>query len=131
MTTYYVLHSGVGRDGGFGDYAGVYWSDEPVKIDGKTVWFETETEAKSAVDRLNKSAESVHRYVQYSGDFPAEYEYRRIDTPGCPPADGDMATWLIAEQDQEWWPRGYGCEYDDECNYCGGDCVDECDSVED
>ena len=53
---YYVLYAGIGRDGGFGDYAGAYWDEEPVKIDNKIIWFQTEDEAQKAMDDLNEKS---------------------------------------------------------------------------
>lgn len=103
MTDYYVVHVGCGTDGGFGDYAPPRWSPEPVEVDGRTVWFSREAEAREAVEALNKASSAVFPYVQYGGEFPVEYEYRKITSPQGAACDVDQAVALVTAAHGAGW----------------------------
>lgn len=107
MRDYYVIHVGRGTDGGFGDYSPPRWSANPVQIDGRTIWFALESEASSAVERLNEAASEAFPYVQYSGDFPAEYEYRKITAPAGPSCDEEQAIALVTAAHGAEWPMTF------------------------
>lgn len=107
---YYVIYAGVGRDGGFGDYAGAYWEEEPVKIDGKVIWFQSQDEAQKAMDDLNEK--SWRRFSEaghgesYSGEFPIEYEWRKIVVPTGDHVSYVKAIELITEAHGQLWKDG-------------------------
>lgn len=107
---YYVIYSGIGRDGGFGDYAGAYWDDEPVEIDGKTIWFQSQSEAEKAVEHLNDASWETFKAAghgeSYSGEFPIEYEWRKIVIPTGDPVNHVKAIELITESDGKFWKHG-------------------------
>lgn len=107
---YYVIYAGVGRDGGFGDYAGAYWDEEPVKIDGKVIWFQDQDEAQKAMDDLNEKSWRKFREAghgdSYSGEFPIEYEWRKIVVPTGDHVSAVKATELITEKDEGAWIHG-------------------------
>ena len=117
---YYVIHSGVGEDGGFGDYANPMWSEEPLSVDGKTIWFTNETDAKLAAQELNElSGEAFYgtgTHVQYDGEFPLEYEYRKITVPDSEPVNRETGVKMVKDMDKQFWkdPNGYYDLSDDE-----------------
>lgn len=104
---YYVFHSGVGTDGGFGDYSPPYWSKDPVKVQGKVLWVKTESEAQALQDALNRLAGnafySIGNHVQYDGNFPLEYQWRKISIPPEPALGYHEALqYLIEEYSAKW-----------------------------
>lgn len=112
---YYVIYGGVGRDGGFGDYAGTYWDDTPIAVDGKTIWLQSQSEAEKVVEHLNNSSWEAFRAaghgVSYTGEFPIEYEWREIVVPTSDHVSHVEAIELITESDGKLWKHG---EFDDE-----------------
>ena len=117
--TYYVLHSGTGTDGGFGDYSPPRWSPEPVSVNGRTVWFRTEGEAADVVEALNRMSMDVFyeagKSCQYDGYFPVEYEYRAIRVPSGPASMTAEGINLVAELHKDDWD--YMPDYDeDDCD---------------
>ena len=107
---YYVIYAGVGRDGGFGDYAGAYWEEDPVEIDGKVIWFQSQDEAQKVMDDLNekswqKFSEAGHG-ESYSGEFPIEYEWRKIVVPTGDHVSDVKAIELITEAHGKSWSQG-------------------------
>ena len=107
---YYVIYAGVGRDGGFGDYAGAYWEEEPVKIDGKVIRFQDQNEAQKVMDDLNekswrKFSEAGHG-ASYSGEFPIEYEWRKIVVPTGDSVSHTKVIELITKEDEKYWTDG-------------------------
>ena len=110
MKTFYVIYRGVGRDGGFGDYAGAYWDDEPVTVDNQIVWLQSAEDANNAVEELNERAAKAFYDAgngeSYSGEFPIEYEYRKIQVPNSGPVSIKKALALITKQDENHWPEG-------------------------
>ncbi|AID58935.1 hypothetical protein PBI_GAIA_116 [Mycobacterium phage Gaia] len=134
MSDYFVIHVGRGTDGGFGDYSPPYWSEKPVEVDGRTIWFADESEAIAAVEQLNTMARddfyNAGHGGLYTGDFPIEYEVRRI-TP--PKGDACLSTEAVrmvsAAHASTWRASSWG---DDCCEECGGfghagwpDCEDD------
>lgn len=110
FNTFYMLYAGVGRDGGFGDYAGAYWDEEPVKINDEIIWFQTEDDAQKVVDDLNekswrKFSEAGHG-EPYTGEFPIEYEWRKIVVPTGNSVSHTKAIELITEKDKDAWTHG-------------------------
>ena len=123
---YYVIHSGRGTDGGFGDYSPPYWSADPVSVDGRTIWFSSESEADAAVKALNKAAADAFYGAghggSYTGDFPVEYEWRKIVKPTGAASDIEQAVALVALRDGDTWTYsswGSGCDCEDTCPECG------------
>lgn len=110
MKTFYVIYRGVGRDGGFGDYAGAYWDDDPVMVDNQIVWLQSAEDANNAVEELNERAAKAFYDAgngeSYSGEFPVEYEYRKIQVPNSGPVSIKKALDLITKQDEKSWPEG-------------------------
>ena len=110
MKTFYVIYRGIGRDGGFGDYAGAYWDDDPVMVDNQIVWLQSAEDANSAVEELNQQAAKAFYDAgngeSYSGEFPVEYEYRKIQVPNSGPVSIKKAINLITKQDESHWPEG-------------------------
>lgn len=107
--TYYVIYRGIGRDGGFGDYAGAHWDEEPLTIDGEIVWLRSAHEAFEVVEELNSRAWELFKAAgnggSYTGEFPVEYEYRKIEVPESTPLSMIQAIEKISEQDKETWPE--------------------------
>jgi hypothetical protein len=107
MKTYYVIYSGRGTDGGFGDYAPPYWSADPVAVNGRTIWFAHEPEAAEATVALNRAAANAFYEAghggSYTGDFPVEYEWRKIVAPDDAACDVDQAIELISDAHAEAW----------------------------
>lgn len=102
----YLIYAGTGKDGGFGDYAGVSWSSAPVRLDRETVWFEDVELAEALVKSLNEASSNVFyseaKYEKYDGMFPLEYEVRKIIIPSkesCTAGDFQK----IFESQQERW----------------------------
>lgn len=115
-STLYLIYSGYGRDGGFGDYAGVSWANTPLTLDNEIVWFKNEKTAQETVDRLNEASKTVFysqgAHDSHDGNFPLEYEYRAIIVPSNPPARTDVFD-KIKEQDKEHWNNfNYDPEYE-------------------
>lgn len=111
--TLYLIYSGYGVDGGFGDYSGVSWSDKPLAIKGETVWFSSESLAQEVVEKLNEESRSVFystgTHSSYDGEFPLEYECREIVIPENPESFYSVYE-KIVEQDKERWNSN---SYDD------------------
>lgn len=107
---YYVIYAGVGRDGGFGDYAGAWWEEEPVSVDGQTIWFQTSEQAESAVEYLNTRSweefSSAGNGESYSGEFPIEYEWRKIVVPTGDHVSDVKAIELISDKHGSLWAEG-------------------------
>lgn len=123
---YFVIHVGRGTDGGFGDYSPPYWSEKPVEVDGRTIWFTDESDANAATAALNNaSRESFYgagHGPQYSGDFPVEYEVRRITPPKGNACLLDEALMLVAMSHVDQWRTSSWGDYADEfCEACGDD----------
>jgi hypothetical protein len=102
----YLIYAGTGKDGGFGDYAGVNWSSAPVKVDGETVWFEEVELAETLVKSLNEASSNVFyseaKYEKYDGMFPLEYEVRKIVIPSNNPSTVDNFQKIFAAQKNRW-----------------------------
>lgn len=102
----YLIYAGTGKDGGFGDYAGVSWSSAPVKFDGKTVWFEDAGPAETLVKSLNEASSNVFyaeaKYEKYDGMFPLEYEVRKIVIPSNEPSTFDNFQKIFESQKNRW-----------------------------
>lgn len=117
---YYVIYAGVGRDGGFGDYAGAYWDEEPVKIDGKVIWFQDQNDAQKVMDDLNEKSwrkfSEAGRGDQYSGEFPIEYEWRKIVVPTNDSVSYAKAVELITEAHEKSWIHGEFWDDEDDWN---------------
>lgn len=109
MKTFYVIYRGIGRDGGFGDYAGAYWDDDPIRVDNQIVWLQSAEDANELVEELNEKAAKpfydAGNGESYSGEFPVEYEYRKIQVPNSGPVSIKKALDLITKQDKEIWPE--------------------------
>lgn len=125
---YWVLYSGVGTDGGFGDYAPPYWDDDPVTAGGQVVWFATKEEAKQAEETLNDLAStafySVGEHDAYDGLFPVEYEVRKIVVPNSRVSTVKVVGGIADEYQSNWQdPHDCGNAYE-----CDEDC---CKEVED
>lgn len=111
MTEYFVLHHGRGTDGGFGDYSPPYWSEKPVEVNGRVVWFQTRGEAEIACEQLNEAASNAFyeaarangRDMSYSGEFPEEYEVRRMFSPDNPSMSVEVAVKAITDSCLEDW----------------------------
>lgn len=114
------IYSGVGTDGGFGDYAPPYWDDDPISVDEHVVFFVDEQIAHDVAHRLSERAQDVFyahgKHDRYDGRFPVEFEARKIVIPdvftvssgvqGAPPDDvvrqiiaRDQESWMLAEDD--------------------------------
>lgn len=104
--TIYLIYAGTGKDGGFGDYAGVSWSSAPVKVDGETVWFEEIETAETLVKSLNEASSNVFyseaKYEKYDGMFPLEYEVRKIVIPSNEPSTVDNFQKIFESQQERW-----------------------------
>lgn len=111
---YYVIHSGYGEDGGFGDYSNPTWSEEPLSVDDKVIWFVRQEDAKRAVDELNdRSREEfmqTDKAGSYSGFFPMEYEYRKIVVPDSDPVGPKTAVKLVMKEHYHFWQCLDGCD---------------------
>lgn len=120
INTFYVIYAGVGRDGGFGDYAGAYWEDDPVAVDGKVIWFQHQRDAEEAVEHLNWASWETFRAAghgeSYSGEFPIEYEWRKIVVPTGDHISDVKAIELITELHGESWSHG---DFYDDWGDCG------------
>lgn len=107
---YYVIYAGIGRDGGFGDYAGAYWEEEPVKIDDKIIWFQWQKHAEEVVEHLNRVSwetfSAAGHGESYSGEFPIEYEWRKIIVPTGDHISDVKAIELITEAHGKNWSQG-------------------------
>lgn len=110
INTFYVIYAGVGRDGGFGDYAGAYWEEEPVKIDGKVIWFQWQKHAEEVVEHLNQVSWETFKAAghgePYTGEFPIEYEWRKIVVPAGDHVSDVKAIELITEAHGKSWSQG-------------------------
>lgn len=110
MKTFYVIYRGVGRDGGFGDYAGADWDDEPVKMNNDILWLNNEKDAQDTVTILNYKSEedffAAGHGEAYTGEFSIEYQYRKIEVPDSQPITSRRAVELITKQDAKHWPDG-------------------------
>lgn len=120
-TTMYILYSGYGIDGGFGDYSGVSWSNEPVKIEGETVWFDDYEVAQNVVKKLNaKSSEKFYStgfHSAYDGNFPMEYKIQKIEIPRNSSFD-ENALDLVSEKDvKKWISEDYDYDNDEYLDY--------------
>ena len=113
---YYVLHWGTGTDGGFGDYSPPRWSELPVEVNGRTVWFSVEDHAREAVKELNRKSREVFfsagRAQSYDGIFPIEYEYRAIRVPVGAECDASSGVELVVKDHGERWPWTEVAGYD-------------------
>lgn len=102
----YLIYAGTGKDGGFGDYAGVSWSSAPIKFDGETVWFEEVELAETLVKSLNEASSNVFyseaKYEKYDGMFPLEYEVRKIVIPSNEPSTVDNFQKIFESQQERW-----------------------------
>ena len=109
MKTFYVIYRGIGRDGGFGDYAGAYWDDEAVMVDNQIVWLQRVEDANELVVELNERAAKAFYDAgngdSYSGEFPVEYEYRKIQVPNAGPMSIGKALDKITDSDGKTWPE--------------------------
>lgn len=112
---YWVLHSGVGSDGGFGDYAPPTWSEDPVTVKGQVIWFGSAAEAKSVAGTLNDLSTNAFyetgTHCAYDGCFPVEYEVRKIVVPNNQRSTHRVLNELADEYSQEW---AYLADADDE-----------------
>lgn len=85
-TPIWLIYSGTGTDGGFGDYAEPVWSEEPVRAkDGRLLWFSDKASAERASEVLGKR-ESDAFYASgchdaYDGDFPTEFRAFKTYVP--------------------------------------------------
>lgn len=102
----YILYSGHGIDGGFGDYAGVDWDSNPVTVNNQTVWFEDFEVANKVVQELNKKSSekfySTGFHSAYDGDFPMEYKVQKIEIPDNN-AFSEDAIDLVSNKDYNNW----------------------------
>lgn len=126
MQEFYVIHSGTGTDGGFGDYSPPRWSKDPVTINGEAVWLARESDAELVVSKLNQKSRDVFyesgKSMQYDGVFPVEYEYRRIRIPDNDPFTKTKAVDFIeAEHGASWQHHPYLDEDDDYDDCWAGD----------
>ena len=107
MAEYFVLHVGRGTDGGFGDYSPPYWSEDPVSVDGRVIWFRTRNEADRSAAELNRASREAFWDAghggSYSGDFPVEYEVRRITVPESLPVGPLVGVTLIGGDHGQSW----------------------------
>lgn len=104
--TIYLIYAGTGKDGGFGDYAGVSWSTSPVKVDGETVWFEDINSAEALVKSLNEASSNAFyseaKYEKYDGMFPLEYEVRKIIIPANESSTSDNFQKIFVSESGRW-----------------------------
>lgn len=104
--TIYLIYAGTGKDGGFGDYAGVNWSSSPIKVDGKTVWFEDAKLADALVVELNEASSNIFyseaKYEKYDGMFPLEYEVREIVIPSNQPSTVENFRKIFESEATRW-----------------------------
>lgn len=106
-----MLHVGRGTDGGFGDYSPPYWSEDPVAVDGRVIWFGTRGEADDAAAELNEESQtlfySVGEHDTYDGYFPVEYEVRKIVVPESKSAGVRLGVTLVADAHKVKWLEQY------------------------
>ena len=102
----YLIYAGTGKDGGFGDYAGVSWSSAPVKVDGETVWFDDVELAVALVKSMNEASSNVFyseaKYEKYDGMFPLEYEVRKIVIPSNAPSSVENFQKIFESEKGRW-----------------------------
>lgn len=102
----YLIYAGTGKDGGFGDYAGVSWSSAPVKVDGEIVWFDNVELAADLVTSMNEASSNVFyaeaKYEKYDGMFPLEYEVRKIIIPSNEPSTIENFQKIFESQKSRW-----------------------------
>lgn len=114
--TMYILYSGYGIDSGFGDYAGVHWNTNPVKVNEKTVWFDNSETADLVVKELNKQSSekfySTGFHSSYDGNFPMEYKAQEITIPENHSFDTDIITAIAVQDSNSWMSEEF--DYDNE-----------------
>lgn len=104
--TIYLIYAGTGKDGGFGKYVGVSWSESPIKVDGEAIWFRDLESAEVLVRELNEASSNVFyseaKYEKYDGMFPLEYEIRKIVIPSNEPSSSENFQKIFASESSRW-----------------------------
>jgi hypothetical protein len=94
---YWIVASGIGQDGGFGDYAnpGIL---HPIRDKhGRTYWFTSHEDADEAARVLSRSASAAFTGYSYSGDFPVEYRSVMVFPRRAAPVTEDGVIGFIDE----------------------------------
>ena len=94
---YWIISSGIGEDGGFGDYANPGLLRPVRDEDGKTYWFTSREDAERVAGVLSRSASDAFRTDAYSGDCPVEYRAVMVHPRRDAPVTGDGIDGLAAE----------------------------------
>lgn len=89
----YMIVSGYGQDGGYGDYSPPVYSDPITDKNGMVIWSDNPEKAYLSVEKLNE--ESSKRFYEsgehhdYSGEFPLEFKVISVSVTDNPPSSED------------------------------------------